>query len=53
MKKATSHFDSLHPGGKIESLAKPWFEDDTVDAWRKLRMYEAPNPILELDKGAK
>lgn len=47
------HFEKYRHGGKKESDAKLWLKNDTVDAWRHLRMYQALNPILKLDKGAK
>jgi ubiquinone/menaquinone biosynthesis C-methylase UbiE len=33
-------------GSKKEELAKTWFEEDTVDAWRHQRMYQLLDPIL-------
>ena len=34
-------------GGVMESLAKIWLENDTIDAWRHARMYSALDPLLE------
>ncbi len=39
------HFHQFADGGNNETLARTWFEEDTVDSWRHERMY---NSILSL-----
>lgn len=52
-KQHSEHFDDHSPGGKQESHAKTWFENDTVDAWRHQRMYRILNPLLTADPKAR
>ena len=47
------HFREYSLGGKKESRARTWFENDTVDAWRNLRKYQTLDPILRGDSNAK
>ena len=49
----SEHFEEYRSGGKKEAHAKTWFENDTVDAWRHRRMYQAIDPILATDPEAK
>ena len=42
------HFLDYASGGDKEKHAKTWFKEDTIDAWRHLRMYKLINPLLEL-----
>lgn len=42
----SEHFREYGSGGAKEALAKTWFSDDTVDAWRHRRLYQSIDPIL-------
>jgi len=41
------HIKQYARGGAMEHQAKVWLENDTVDAWRHIRMYSALDPLLE------
>ena len=47
-----NHFRAYARGGPKEKLARSWLQDDTVDAWRHLRMYRVLDPLLEANPQA-
>jgi len=47
------HYRQFGLGGEREAHAKTWLEEDTVDAWRHLRMYQTLDPILNTEPTAK
>lgn len=49
----TEHFKKYAYGGEKEEFARIWLEEDTVDAWRHRRMYQAIDPIIEAIPKAK
>lgn len=49
----SDHYQKYGSGGREEELAKTWFEEDTVDAWRHRRHYELLEPLLKADAGAR
>ena len=49
----SEHFKQYTQNGKKAAHAKTWFEKDTVDAWRHLRMYHVLDPILVAEPQAK
>ena len=50
--KHAEHFNEHVNGGGKEKHAKTWLEEDTVDAWRHLRMYKSIDPVLKGDPSA-
>ena len=46
------HYLKYGSGGLDESLAKTWFTEGTVDAWRHQRHYDLLGPVLGADPGA-
>jgi ubiquinone/menaquinone biosynthesis C-methylase UbiE len=47
------HYKEYTHNGEKAVHAKTWFENDTVDAWRHLQMYQVLDPILATEPRAK
>jgi len=47
-----NHFHDYARGGPKEAIGQSWLQDDTVDAWRHLRMYRVLDPVLEANPQA-
>lgn len=46
----SQHYKDYSVGGKNESQAKTWLDNDSVDAWRHQRLYCALDPLLEYER---
>lgn len=42
------HFLDYASGGEKEKHAKTWFKEDTIDAWRFIRVHRLIDPLLEV-----
>ena len=49
----SEYFKEYTQEGEKVAHAKTWIEEDTVDAWRHQRMYQALDPILAVEPEAK